>query len=209
MTALIFQQLWKHEPHLQKLEGTLLSLRWESIDTNGPYRCLYLGRCYAPAKRYAEALTLIQHANLHIRETTSTQSMSNSDPISTTEPSYFPLSAPDIKSLESNLLTDSLQFKRDWFAYNGGSADADGKTYKKPLFFNIALNYVELDMDRLLVRAGKEPAPAAAPVRSEPVADKKSVARTKVEEVRPPTPEPPAPTRGGLSSLLGGWWGKS
>lgn len=172
-------------------------------------RCLYLGRCYAPVKRYAEALTLVQHANIHIREINSTLSMSTSDPISTATPSYFPLSDPEIKSLESSLLADSLQFKRDWFAYNGGAADADGKAYKKPLFFNIALNYVELDMDRLLVRAGKEPAPAALPERAEPVTEKKPVARTKVEEVRPPTPEPPAPTRGGLSSLLGGWWGKS
>ncbi|KAF9455522.1 hypothetical protein BDZ94DRAFT_1327528 [Collybia nuda] len=172
-------------------------------------RCLYLSWCYIPVKRYAEALTLIQHANIYIRETNSTISMITSDPISTAIPPYFPLSDSDIKGLESSLLADSLQFKRDWFAYNGGAADADGKTYKKLLFFNIALNYVELDMDRLLVRAGKEPATATLPERPEPVSDKKPVARTKIEEVRPPTPEPPAPNRGGLSSLLGGWWGKS
>jgi signal recognition particle subunit SRP68 len=153
-------------------------------------------------KKYAEALTLVQHANIAVRETTSTLSMTDTDPISVSSPCFFPLNDTDIKELESNLTSDSLQFKRDWFAYNGGSAGAVGKTYRKPLFFNIALNYVELDMDRLMERAGKKPA-------VEPVPDKKTVTKAKAEELRPATPEPPAPSRGGLTSLLGGWWGRS
>ena len=43
-----------------------------------------------------------------------------------------------------------------------------------------------------------EPRPAIAPV-----------AKAKKEEIeRPATPEPSGPSRGGLSSLLGGWWGR-
>ncbi|GLB36604.1 putative signal-recognition-particle assembly has a crucial role in targeting secretory proteins to the rough endoplasmic reticulum membrane [Lyophyllum shimeji] len=182
-------------------------------------RCLFLARCYAPVKRYAEALTLIRHANIHVRETTSTLSLCTTDPISTGTPAYFPLTSADVKALDAELASDSLQFKREWFAYNGGAVDLDGdgaqaKDYKKPLFFNIALNYVELDMDRLLVRAGKQPPPPPmAEVQQQPTQvvekEKKPVSKAKVEEVRAPTPEPPAPSRGGLSSLLGGWWGRS
>ena len=83
----------------------------------------------------------------------------------------------------------------------------DGKTYRKPLFFNIALNYVELDMDRLMGRAGKKP--SVPLVQAQPMPEKKSVAKAKAEELRPATPEPQAPSRGGLTSLLGGWWGRS
>ena len=56
----------------------------------------------------------------------------------------------------------SSQCKKDWLSFNGG--DVTGKTdrssYKKPLFFDIALNYAELNMDKLQERAGKTIAPA-------------------------------------------------
>ncbi|KAG6854069.1 hypothetical protein C0991_010816 [Blastosporella zonata] len=185
-------------------------------------RCLFLAQCYAPVKRYAEALTLLQHASIHIRETLSSLSLlgpsSSSDPITLSHSSYFPLPASSITELETNLAASSLQFKRSWFAHNGGVVDKDlegKKKFEKLLFFNIALNYIELDMDRLAVRAGKQPEPTVAPVESvhvthapQPVKQAPAV-RAKVEEARPETPEPAAPVRGGLSSLLGGWWGKS
>lgn len=62
-------------------------------------------------------------------------------------------------------------------------------------------------MDQLMERAGKKP--AVAPLQTQPVPEKKNVAKAKVEELRPATPEPQAPSRGGLTSLLGGWWGRS
>lgn len=119
--------------------------------------------------------------------------------------------------MEDQLARDSLQYKRDWFNHNGGSTTRDPKDYEKPTFFNIALNYVPLNMDQLLQKAGKEslpPAPAPSTVSSkaaqaENTIEKKAVPRTKVEESRPETPESEAPTRGGISSLLGAWWGRS
>ncbi|KAK0465651.1 hypothetical protein IW261DRAFT_1523509 [Armillaria novae-zelandiae] len=166
-------------------------------------RCLYL-------RSLLQALTLLQHSSIHIRETQSHISMSNSD---AAEIAFFPLSRVEIGQLESQLSSDSLQFKRDWLPYNGGSVDADPRSYKKPAFFNIALNYVDLDMDSLLQRAGKEtalttpaPTPSAPTSKVEPVGDKRRI----IEDTRAATPEPsPAPARGGLSSLLGGWWGKN
>ncbi|KAK2462109.1 hypothetical protein APHAL10511_006572 [Amanita phalloides] len=177
-------------------------------------RCLYLARCYTPVKRYPEALTLVQHANIHVRETINTLSLANRDPISDSSPCFFPLNNTDMKELETGLAADGLQFKRDWYAHSGGALDDEGaKAYKKPVFFNIALNYVELDMDKLLERAGKKP-PAPTTVvyptpLQQPVVEKKVQSRAKVEDVRSDTPEPQASARSGLSSLLGGWWGKN
>ncbi|PPQ67016.1 hypothetical protein CVT24_011310 [Panaeolus cyanescens] len=174
-------------------------------------RCLYLAQCYAAVRRYAEALALHQHATIHIRETTSSLSLSDRDLINGGTPDFFPLLTEDIKALEAILAKDSTQFKRDWFAFNGGSPSTDSSGHKKPLFFNIALNYVQLDMDRLQERAGKAPPPPVAS-KAEVVPEKKPAPKAKVEEQREPSPEPqpqPAPTRSGLGSLLGGWWSKS
>lgn len=165
-------------------------------------RCSYLSQCYVAVKKYAEALSLIQHATIYLRETRSTLSIFSEDPISSGSPAYYPLTSSDLDVLESTITQDGLTIKNEWFAYNGGSIDADNKTYKKPLFFDIALNYVQLDMDRLQERAGKVSAPVLVPVQAVP-------AKSRLEEVaRPKTPEPQAPARGGLSSLLEGWWGR-
>lgn len=165
---------------------------------------MYLARCYEPVKKYAEALTLVQHANIHLRETRSVLSTSDSDPITSSKRSYYPLTSTDFDKLEGELSADGLLFKKNWFAYNGGLTDADNKSHKKPLFFDIALNYVQLDMDQLQKRAGKHPS-AKSTVKAEP----KQITRAKVEEIeRAPTPEPQAAPSGGLTSLLGGWWGR-
>jgi signal recognition particle subunit SRP68 len=167
------------------------------------FRCLYLARCYAPVKKYAEGLTLLQHANIHLRGTRSTLSLSDYDPITFGSPVYYPLSSTDIAALEGDLSADALTLKKDWLVYNGGSIDLDHKTYKKPLFFDIALNYVQLDMDQLQERAGKKP---KAPANAHLSGEKK---KAKVEdEVSTPEPQVSAPVRSGLSSLLGGWWGR-
>jgi len=181
--------------------------------TNGR-RCIYLARCYSAVKKYAEALLLLQHATIHIRETLSNLALSESDLINSGTPSYFPLSNDDVKEIENSVSSDSLHNKRDWFAYNGGSVDADPATHKKPLFFNIALNYVQLDMDRLHERAGKDKQPTAkvAPTSNpliqgnvEQATEKKVIPKAKAEQEVAPTPVS-QPGRGGLSSLLGGWW---
>jgi signal recognition particle subunit SRP68 len=168
-------------------------------------RCLYLARCYAPVKKYAEALTLVQHANIHLREARSVLSTSDSDPINSGDPAYYPLTSTCFATLEGDLSTDGLLFKNEWFAYNGGSVDADNKSHKKPLFFDIALNYAQLDMDRLQQRAGNKPTVTSTANKAEP----KQITKAKVEQIkRASTPEPQAATSGGLSSLLGGWWGR-
>lgn len=177
-------------------------------------RCRYLALTYVPVKRFAEVLTLIQRSSIHLREARSARSMVDTDPIVNGDPAFFPLADEDFDQLDKELAEESNRLKNDWFAYNGGSLTADNKEYKKPLFFDIALNYVQLDVDRLQERAGKKPQPAAhapAPVHAaeEVPVDKRPVAKAKLEEIeRPATPEPTAPAQGGLGSLLGGWWGR-
>ncbi|KAJ6573919.1 hypothetical protein DFH09DRAFT_1032099 [Mycena vulgaris] len=170
-------------------------------------RCLFLGRSYAPVKKYAEVLTLMQHANIHVRETQSTLSLSDADPISAATPSYYPLSNVSVSELEGALSAEGLLLKREWFAFNGGSVDSTAKSDKKPLFFDIAVNYVALDMARLRERAGLQPVEDSQ-AATQPTVEKRQAAKEDASMV---TPEPKAPAagRGGLSSLLGGWWGKS
>ena len=145
------------------------------------YRCRYLARCYTPLKKYAEALTLMQHGALHLREARQALSLlppssSNDstappeDPINLhpdtpNQPAFYAFTPSDVSLLDDELSADSLQCKKDWFTFNGGQTTSDAessKTHKKPLFFDIALNYVQLDMERLQERAGKEPGPAVA-----------------------------------------------
>ncbi|KIM61928.1 hypothetical protein SCLCIDRAFT_1215538 [Scleroderma citrinum Foug A] len=166
-------------------------------------RCSYLAQCYIVAKRYGEALTLLQHATLHLRETRST--LSTIAGISTSGDVSYPLSPSTVDALEIFISETSLSVKNEWFAYNGGKVEGDPKAYKKPLFFDIALNYVQLDMDRLLERAGRSPSKPKEgdrEIQAQP-------AKSRLEEItRTETPEPPARVKGGLSDLLGGWWGR-
>ncbi|KAJ7238993.1 hypothetical protein B0H12DRAFT_1136495 [Mycena haematopus] len=171
-------------------------------------RCLFLARSYAPVKKYAEALVLIQHANIHLRETQSTLSLSDADPISAATPSYYPLSSESVSELEGALSSEGLQFKRDWFAFNGGEVDSVAKSDKKPLFFDIAVNYVALDMAALRSRAGLQSIEDSQ-VATQPTVEKRQAAKEDAAVETPDSKAAPAAARGGLSSLLGGWWGRS
>jgi signal recognition particle subunit SRP68 len=178
-------------------------------------------------KKYAEALSLMQHAFIHLREARSAHGLLPSpedDPISSSDPLFYELSVEAIPALEQEINDESLKCKKDWFTYNGGDAtgEVDRQSYKKPLFFDIALNYAELNMERLQERAGKQtvhpPAAVASPQPQRATSDrsvteqptKSATSRAKVEKIeRPMTPEPSAPAaKGGLSTLLGGWWGR-
>ena len=118
-------------------------------------------------KKYAEALTLVQRGQIHLREAQSTLSTLDSDPITQGSPAFFSLSPDELSELGSELDNDATSLKSSWFAFNGGALKPSADGYKKPLFFDIALNYVQLDMDRLEERAGipKKAAPAPIPVR--------------------------------------------
>lgn len=178
---------------------------------NHQHRCLYLARCYSPLKKYAESLTLIQRAQLHLRETRSILSTLDAPSPST---SFYQITTTECDALDEDVTSNGASLKKDWFTFNAGAPSADNTGYKKPLFFDIALNYVELDMERLQERSGKLPTPTApvpakaVPHIQAPQPQKTPVAKAKAEDiVRPSTPEPSA-ARGGLGNILGGWWGR-
>jgi len=156
----------------------------------------------------------MQSAQLHLRETRSILStLDGSADAATT--SFYQITAASCNSLDEEITSASVVLKKDWFMFNGGSLNADNQSFKKPLFFDIALNYVELDMERLQARTGKQPTPAPtiSTVQKQeiqqPQPQKAPAVRAKAEGVeRIPTPQPPAPVRSGLSNLLGGWWGR-
>lgn len=150
---------------------------------------------------------------LHLRECASL-SGAGADPINASTPSFYPVAREDISHLETLRVTDETEFKHEWFMFNGGAVSAERDSNKKPLFFDIALNYVQLDMDRLQERAGNiAPPPAVKNVVKAFNEGEQSktavVSRAKAEEIeRSATPEPSTPAVGGLSNLLGGWWGR-
>lgn len=174
------------------------------MSTDEQDRCFFLAQCYVAVKKYAEALTLIQHATLHLRETRSV--LAALAGVTTPADTSYPLALASVDVLDSTLSTAGVDTKNEWFGYNGGALEGDPKTYKKPLFFDIGLNYVQLDMERLLERAGKA-APAMAKEEREVISAPPGKSRLE-EAVRPETPEPAVPATGGLGSLLGGWWGR-
>jgi len=152
-------------------------------------------------------MALIQRAKLYIRESSSILSP-DEDPINNVGNGFFPLQKETISVLENTLSGDEALVKQDWFTFNGGAASPERDPTKKPLFFNVALNYVQLDIEKLQDRAGVKPAATAVKKVVEPKVPAQ-VAKAKAEEIsRPTTPEPTAPARGGLSNLLGGWWGR-
>ncbi|KAF9229765.1 hypothetical protein BS17DRAFT_771880 [Gyrodon lividus] len=166
-------------------------------------RCFFLAQCYVLVKKYGEGLTLLEHATMHLRETGSIL-LTLAD-ISTPADTSYPLPPASLDVIESSISAASLSTKNEWFAYNGGTLDGDPNAYKKPLFFDIALNYVQLDMNRLLERAGKAPSKRENEEREVPVLQP---AKSRLEEVvRPETPKPQIQAKG-LGDLLGGWWGR-
>jgi hypothetical protein len=99
---------------------------------------------------------------LHIREARSAISTLSSEDVETPVSSSYPLPSTELEALDASFASDSLSFKAAWYTHNGGKPTPDvPEGFKKPAFFDIALNYAELDMDALQRRAGISPAAQA------------------------------------------------
>ena len=173
----------------------------------------------------------MQHGALHLREARQAVSLlppsandpnQTDDPINSAQqqnqPSFYPLTTSDISVLNDELSSDTLQCKKDWFTFNGGQlttdtttdTTTDNKTHKKPLFFDIALNYVQLDMERLQERAGKPPTSSSgaenaieAPRGTGARAGSGSVSAANVRNQNKSDLRPPETTAGAASEALG------
>ncbi|KAJ4477908.1 hypothetical protein C8J55DRAFT_515835 [Lentinula edodes] len=137
-------------------------------------RCVNLAKCYIVIpgdKKYAEALTLLQHATIHLREARrvlETLGLSADDSDPNDEVEFYPLLEKDLEVLEESINKEGLEYKRTWLEKGGAGVGEQqggkGQKQKKPVFFNIALNYVDVDvelMERLRERAGMTPTAAS------------------------------------------------
>ncbi|KAJ4485382.1 hypothetical protein J3R30DRAFT_1348589 [Lentinula aciculospora] len=139
-------------------------------------RCVTLAKCYIVVpgdKKYAEALTLLQHATIHLREARRVletlgpfDNDSNANDGVDDRVEFYPLTKEEFDMLDKSIVKEGLEYKRSWLEKGGagvGVGEQDGgkgKKQKKPVFFNIALNYVDVDMElmeRLRERAGMAP----------------------------------------------------
>ncbi|KAF8330394.1 uncharacterized protein EI90DRAFT_3145774 [Cantharellus anzutake] len=173
-------------------------------------RLLYLSRAHSSVKKYAETLALTAKAHIYLREMRSHLASSDKPP----EDNFYPITLSDIASLKSTLFDDEKGTKSEWFSFDGGRVGLPGidqVPHKKPLFFDVAFNYIELPFDRLQARAQK--APLTRAVAHEVV---KKPTSTEVKEKRLPTKieeEPPVvkivdSASYSIGGILGGWWGR-
>lgn len=132
------------------------------LTLTGPFRCLTLALCYGSPPsiidaKYAEALTLLQHAGVHLRsarqgglDTIPVEGHSNLDPDAGVN-EFYPITKEGVDSLESTIARSGVEYKRAWLDKGVGAGGEGGKKAKKPTFFNIALNYaVDLDDPALM-----------------------------------------------------------
>lgn len=184
-------------------------------------RCLYMARTYASLKRYAEAVSLTQTAQVRLREARFQLSLLSSQG-DAPETEYFPLSEEAIQRLEVRIVQEEKRMKMDWFALNGGSVKdgVEGKG-KKPLFYDIAFNSIEDPLNKVKHRAGRavEVKKPAGPSAARPglgiatKTDGKTKSQAQVDEPAAlgqgaEDKAAEAPQRSVLGSLLGGWWGR-
>ena len=168
-----------------------------------------MARTYASLKRYAEAVSLTQTAQVRMREARFQLSLLSSQS-DVPETEYFPLSEEAVQRLETRVVQEEKRMKMDWFALNGGSIQ-DGTENKgaKALFYDIAFNSVEDPLDKIKRRAGravKEKSKGAHTARTS--VDAKAKMLAQVDEPAASEEASEAPQRGVLGSLLGGWWGR-
>ncbi|KAF8609431.1 hypothetical protein BDV93DRAFT_484993 [Ceratobasidium sp. AG-I] len=168
-------------------------------------RALSLSQTYEPHLKYAEAVSLTQRSQLHCREMFS--NMTDQDDQNTPETEFYPLTRASAQALEQDVQKAEIELKTRWFAHNGGKPQG-GTQHQKPLFFDVALNYVELPMERLQEKAGI--VPTEQPAKSSPVVEKRALVDRKVDTQPEEPAQAPAQqeSQGMLGSLLGGWWGR-
>ncbi|KAG8785976.1 hypothetical protein FRC15_000352 [Serendipita sp. 397] len=165
-------------------------------------RCLYMAHTYVSLKRYAEAVSLTQTAQIRIREARFQLSLLSTQETAP-ENRYFPLGEKEIAELENKITKEATKMKVDWFAHSGG-ATGENATFKKPLFYDIAFNSIEDPLEKIQKRAGRKVSkPAAAPVINQ------QAAKAQVDDTTTaPEPVNEAPRPSMLGGLLGGWWGR-
>lgn len=167
-------------------------------------RCLFLARSYISINQYPESVSLLQRAQLYARESLSL--FHDTDALSHGRLPYYVLTRGMGHELQESIQEDEARVKQTWFAYNGGSTNNFQDVSTKPLFFDIALNYLLLNMERLRERANLEndDGSTGIPIEFNTVLPVKATKREDNVEVSKSANSP----KGTLTGLLGAWWGR-
>lgn len=192
--------------------STGLSLRILHVKAE---RTLHLAQIYAhpTQRRYAEAVTLTQRGQLQVREAKTMLSIHAPNRVST-HLRFYEINERLIEEMEEKLVKFEEKCKMEWFAYNGGAVGErkSEDKHEKPVFFDIAFNYVEPPIEQLRKRAGL---PALEGEVGTSVTVKAKVETEEQQQqsgiaVAPKDEEKKTKTSGagGLAGFLGSWWGR-
>lgn len=130
------------------------------------------------------------------------------DPSFPLEEEIIDLPESKVADLETQIKALDLAAKRSLFA----------ERVAKPVFFDNAFNYIDLPMDELLVKAGREPTKAEAPATASVAASVVQTVEKAAEEVkktvvgrertRESTPAAESTQEEKPKGWLGGWFGR-
>lgn len=172
------------------------------------YRCYHLARlhCLHPTPTYSSAVQLLERCHQLI----STSKTALLDPSFPLQEEIIKLPESSLTDLEARIKSLDLAAKQALFA----------ERMPKPVFFDNAFNYIDLPMDELMIKAGRQPAETAPKVQAaETVAatvvhqvEKAAgevknvvVGRERTREATPATEAQGEKPKG----WLGGWFGRS
>lgn len=164
--------------------------------------CIYLARCYAitSLNSFQDSLSLTQRAWLHIREARAWMDMTRETKTKASQ-TLIP-SSDKVAQIENQLKEDEHDYKAGLFtSIDGANSKISNRFHhRQQVFFDIALNYIDVDLEGLSIRAHGKKAEVQKEVTAAGTAAQKSMdnAVHTVENI--PTSR--------LGGLLGSWWGK-
>ncbi|KZO99788.1 hypothetical protein CALVIDRAFT_359343 [Calocera viscosa TUFC12733] len=167
-------------------------------------RIEYLARLYASQAQYGESLALLARGTIYLRTVSASNTGTTSSP---PELEFYPLPPTLAQSLSAQISALELKLKKDWYA----------ATRKKPVFYDVAFNYVAQPGERVRQRAGlpaEEPAPTGIAVGAGSAGPKVPVKASEGGEKRQQVEREEEPAldgaqgKAGWSGYLGGWWGR-
>jgi signal recognition particle subunit SRP68 len=145
-------------------------------------------------------LALTQRAWLDVRE--AHNSLRIPESAAETNSVAFP-SRTDLANAEQELREDERKYKAEWFTLNGGRLGPSQEHHRQPLFFDIALNYMEPELEAINGRIEPQK-PTGQHAKVAPKVQSKFNEESQDEN----TSQSQLPPTSRLGGLLGSWWGR-
>ncbi|WWC85681.1 uncharacterized protein L201_000547 [Kwoniella dendrophila CBS 6074] len=132
-------------------------------------RCFYLARlhCLHPEPSYSSSVALIQKADISVNQSRSLLI----NPPNELEEVIVPITKEQIENLENDLRVLDISAKKGLYSQN----------IEKPVFFDMAFNYIDIPFDQLEVLSGKKQ-PSSTNTNSEAVVENLTIVKDKALE---------------------------